>query len=192
VCAASTSLAEHAPGIEEDRMKIESTSFTSADYDLFVEGYLERERAELVSRLRRVAEETEALVPRLTEHVPSDADAWNPVETLAHMAVATQFFGWVIHEVSKGNEIGDQMQELMNLRDPSILETVQQSPAEIAQQLRDAIERAAEFLGAVPYEDLRNAISFGSKQLSAEDFTRLSMVHHLEDHVEQMRGGLAS
>ena len=172
-------------------MKIESTSFTSDDYDMFVEGYLERERAELIERLRRIADDTEALLPLLSEPASADADAWNPVETLAHMAVSAQFFGWVIKEVSKGNEIGDQMQELMKLRDPSIVEAVEKTPAELVEQLRNGIERTAEFLSTVPYEDLRNAISFGNKQLSAEDFTRLSFVHHLEDHTNQMRGGLA-
>ena len=171
-------------------MKIESTSFTTADYDGFVEGYLEREREELISRLRRIADDTDALLPRIAQSPASGSDEWSAVETLAHMAVSAQFFGWVISEVSKGNEIGDQMQELMKLRDPSLVEAVQKTPAEIAGQLRGGIERTTAFLAEVPYEDLRNAISFGSKQLSAEDFTRLSFVHHLEDHAEQMRRAL--
>ena len=41
-------------------MKIESVEFTAADYDEVVAGYLERERRELVTRLRRVVEETDA------------------------------------------------------------------------------------------------------------------------------------
>jgi hypothetical protein len=171
-------------------MKIESTSFTSDDYDMFVEDYLERERAELIGRLQRIADDTEALLPRLSEAGSTSSDEWNPIETLAHMAVSAQFFGWVIKEVSKGNEIGDQMQELMKLRDPSIVEAVQKTPVELVEQLRSGIDKTTGFLAGVPYEDLRNAISFGSKQLSAEDFTRLSFAHHLEDHVDQMRRAL--
>jgi hypothetical protein len=171
-------------------MRIESTAFTDADYDAIVEGYFERERAELVVRLRRVAEETGALVPSLDAYVPSDEQAWNPMETLAHMGIAAQFFGWAIHEISNGKDIGPQMLELMNLRDPSMVDMLKNPPDALAQQLRDGIERVVAFLQEVPYDDLRNRVTFASRELSGEDFSRISLVHHLEDHLEQMRRGL--
>jgi hypothetical protein len=173
-------------------MKIESPSFTEADYHAIMGAYLERERKHLIDRLRQVIEETEALVPSLDGAGPSDGDSWNALETLAHMAVAAQFFGWVIHEVTKGSEIGDQMIELMNLRDPAIVDAVRNPPAVLAQQLRDSLDRTIEFLEDVPYEDLRTQIGFAGRALSAEDFTRISLVHHLEDHVEQMQESIGS
>jgi DinB superfamily len=172
-------------------MRIESTSFTDADYDAIVEGYFERERAQLIERLRKVPDQVDALVPALDTFERSDDAEWNPIETLAHMAIGTQFFGWAIHEVASGKEIGGQMVELMNLRDPSITEAVTNPPASLVDQLRDGVDRLVAFLQDVPYEDLRTRIAFASKQLSAEDFARLSLVHHLEDHLEQMRTGLA-
>ena len=171
-------------------MKIESTSFTAEDYDAIVEGYFERERAELIARLRSIPDRVDALVPALGSPETSEDPAWNAAETLAHMAIGCQFFGWVIHEVSQGKEIGEQMLRFMNLRDPSMMDALQQPPDVLAKQLRDGVERVSAFLETVPYEDLRNAIAFANKQLSAEDFTRISLVHHLEDHVEQMRRAL--
>jgi hypothetical protein len=167
-------------------MKIESTSFTDADYDAIVEGYLERERGHLVARLRSIPDQVDALAPSLEAGATTEQD-WNGIETLAHMAIGAQFFGWAIHEISQGKEIGGQMLELMNMRDPSMMDALQQPPDVLAKQLLDAVERTAVFLETVPYDDLRNSVRFASRQLSAEDFTRISLVHHLEDHVEQMR-----
>jgi hypothetical protein len=174
-------------------MRIESTAFTEADYYAFLGGYLERERPELVARLRRIPDDVDELVPRLEEAAPSSVDdpAWNAGETLAHMATSAAFFGWAIHEISQGKDIGGQMLEFMNLRDPAIVESVRQPPAELAQQLRIALERLAAFVETVPYDDLRTSIAFANRELSAEDFTRFSVVHHLEDHTEQMRRALA-
>jgi hypothetical protein len=68
---------------------------------------------------------------------------------------------------------------------------VQQPPAELAQQLRTTLDRLAAFVETVPYDDFRTSIAFANRELSAEDFTRFSVVHHLEDHTEQMRRALA-
>jgi hypothetical protein len=170
-------------------MKIESTSFTAETYDAIVEGYFERERAALIERIRRIPDEVDALVPSLESGASEDPD-WNGIETLAHMAIGVQFFGWAIHEISQGKEIGAQMLEFMNLRDPSMVDALQQPPDVLAKQLRDGVDRLTASLETVPYEDLRNAIGFANKQLSAEDFTRISVAHHLEDHLEQMRRAL--
>ena len=171
-------------------MKIESTSFTDADYDAIVEGYLERERRELVARLRALPDQVDALAPKLESGGTDDAE-WNGIETLAHMAVGVQFFGWAIHEVAAGKEIGAQMLELMNLRDPSMVDAMQQPADVLAKQFRDGVDRLTALLENVPFDDLRNAVQFASRQLSAEDFVRISTVHHFEDHVEQMRAALA-
>jgi hypothetical protein len=173
-------------------MRIESTSFTDADYDAIVEGYFERERAQLIERLRRIPDEVDALVPALDTYERSDAAEWNPIETLAHMAIGTQFFGWAIHEVASGDDVGGQMLELMNLRDPSMIDALQNPPDVLAKQVRDGIDRVTAFLETVPYDDLRNRVQFASRELSAEDFTRISLAHHLEDHLEQMRAGLGA
>src|SRR5439155_6350545 len=116
-------------------MRIESTSFTDADYDAIVEGYLERERRDLIDRLRAIPDQVDALVPSLESGASDDAD-WNGIEILAHMAIGTQFFGWAIHEISQGKDIGAQMLELMNLRDPSMLDALQQPADVLAKQLR--------------------------------------------------------
>jgi len=171
-------------------MKIESTSFTDADYDAIVEGYLERERRELVARLRALPDQVDALVPQLESGGTDDAE-WNGIETLAHMAVGVQFFGWAIHEVSEGKDVGPQIAEAIKLRDPAMMDSLQQPPDVLAKQFRDGIHRLAAFLETVPFDDLRSAVQLASRQLSAEDFVRISTVHHFEEHVEQMRAALA-
>jgi hypothetical protein len=172
-------------------MRIESTSFTDADYDAIVEGYFERERRMLIERLRALPDQVDELVPSLDGVGRSDEQAWNALETLAHMAIGVQFFGWAIHEVSQGKDIGAHIQEMIKLRDPSMIDALQQPPEVLAKQFRDGVERTSTFVETVPFDDLRNAVTFGSRQLSAEDFTRISLVHHLEDHVEQMRAAIS-
>lgn len=171
-------------------MRIESTSFTDADYDAIVGDYFERERAQLVARLRAIPDQVDALVPSLEGLGRTEDQRWNAIETLAHIAVGVNFFGWAVHEVSQGKDVGPQIAEAIKLRDPAMVDSLQQPPEVLAKQLRDGVERTATFLETVPFDDLRNAVAFGSRQLSAEDFTRVSIVHHLEGHLEQMRESL--
>src|SRR5690348_8234919 len=86
-------------------MRIESTSFTDADYDAIVEGYFERERRQLLERLRSLPDQVDELVPALQGASRSDEQSWNAIETLAHMSIGVQFFGWAIHEVSSGEDV---------------------------------------------------------------------------------------
>jgi DinB family protein len=171
-------------------MIIESPSFTEATYHDVVGAYFERERGELIARLRRVAEDTDALVPEVEGPVRSAEGSWNALETLAHMAISAQFFGWAIQEAAQGHEVGAEMLDLMKLRDPAIVDALDRSPAELAGEVREGLERTIGFLEAVPYDDLRTSIAFCGRRLSAEDFTRISLAHHLEDHLEQMREAL--
>ena len=172
-------------------MKIESTSFTDADYDAIVEGYFERERRMLLERLRALPDRVDEIVPSLEGAAPTEDQAWNALETLAHIAVGVQFFGWAIHEVSEGKDVGPQIAEAIKLRDPAIISSLEQPPDVLAKQFRDGVDRTAAFLETVPFDDLRNAVQFGNRRLSGEDFMRISVVHHLEDHLEQMRAALA-
>ncbi len=173
-------------------MKIESPSFTEAYYHEVIGDYFERERSQLIDRLRAIVTETVELLPSFASADRPDDDSWNAIETLAHMAVTAQFFGWVVHEVTEGHEIGARMVELMNLRDPVIVDSVRQPPQSLVEQLRTSIERTIAFLEDVPYDRLRTTITFAGRALSAEDFLRVSLAHHLEDHLEQTRSALGS
>jgi hypothetical protein len=170
-------------------MKLESLSFTAADYDEVVEDYFERERGDLLDRLERVPDAVESLIPLLEERRESGHDGWNAHETLAHMAIAGQFFAGLVHMIVENQDVGDPI-EAMKLRDVAIADAVEMGPSVLALQLRDSIERTLKFLRSVPYDDLRKGIQFGSRQMTAEDFVRISLCHHLEDHVDQMRQAL--
>jgi hypothetical protein len=171
-------------------MKMESATYTDAFYDAVIGEYFELERAELIRRIRRIVEETEALVPGLEGFTATDEQDWNPLETLAHMTGAAQFFGWLIYQVAKQREVPGNVLDFLNLRDPTMAEALPSGAAALGQQLREAADRTIGFLETVPYEELRNSIPFASRRLSAEDFTRISLINHLEDHLEQLRAGL--
>jgi hypothetical protein len=181
-------------------MKMESLSFTADDYDEIVGGYFERERRHLITRLWLVVDETEALIPHLQDECRSAerpigrltrANKWNAIETLAHMAIAAQFFGSLIHMIAENEEVGDPIQ-VMNLRDQAMADALELPEEVLVKQLRENIERTIDFLEKVPYDDLRQGIRFASRALTAEDFCRISLCHHLEDHLEQMREALGA
>lgn len=172
-------------------MKIESPELTEDDFHEIIGGYFERERQSLIERMGGIVEATEALATSLEGDQPSAGDDWNAMETLAHMATSAQFFGWVIYQAAKGNEIEAQMLELMRLRDQTIVDAAPLPAAELAGQVREAIERTIGFVGKVPYDQFRTTITFSGRKLSAEDFTRVSLIHHLEGHLEQMRAAIA-
>lgn len=172
-------------------MKIESTEFTEDDIYGFVSQYFELERKNLIRRLEAVADETDALVPAIEERSESAEREWSAIETLAHMAISAQFFGWLVHEVVTKDFEGD-VHEMLRLRDVAGSDAAQLSPDVLAKQVRDNIERTVAFIEKVPYDDLRVSIRYGGREMTAEDALRISYINHLEDHVDQIRKAIGS
>lgn len=168
-------------------MKIESTSWTEADIDSFVSDFFERERGQLIDRLKRVIERTEALVPSIAGQSRSDGESWTALETLAHMVGSSQFFGWLIYQIAgKKQDVGDLM-EMVKLRDVALPSAAQMPPEDLAKQLRDNVERTISYPETASFDDLRNTVAYGGRKLSAEDLARLPLCSHLEEHLEQIR-----
>src|SRR5713226_5754295 len=88
-------------------MKIESTAFTRADVEQFLD--------ELVDRLEKASARLAALGPL----VPAGRGEgeWSPHELLAHIAVLSKFYGVLVHKISHGQMTELDLLENVNLRD---------------------------------------------------------------------------
>ncbi|MGH9194777.1 MAG: hypothetical protein ACRD1T_03445 [Acidimicrobiia bacterium] len=172
-------------------MKIESTEFTPDVFDSFIEQYLTHEREHVKGRLLKVVEEVESMLPAIESRSAAAEEKWSANETLAHMAVSTQFFGWLVHQVAKQEEIQGDIVEMLRMRDVAGSDASQKPSAELAKQLRDSIERTISFAGSVSVDELRNSIKYLSRDMTAEDILRIPLCGHLEEHVEQLREAVA-
>ena len=170
-------------------MKVESPEFTNDDIASFVTDYFEHERGLLIARLRAIIEDTESLVPRIESQGSSEGDSWNAIETLAHMATSSQFFGWLANQVASKKEVGD-VTEMIRMRDVVGAQAAQLPADELAKQLRDNLDRTIKFLETVDYDDLRTTFDFVGRKLTAEDAIRIPLCAHLETHNDQIRSAL--
>ena len=171
-------------------MKVESPSFTEQDVAGFLTDYYEQERGLLIARIRKIIEDTDALLPSITDQGKTNGDSWNALETLAHMATSTQFFGWLASEASKkGDETGDPL-EMIKMRDIVGNQAIELPIEELAKQLRGNLERTIQFIEKVDYEDLRKTFNFVGHRLSGEDVIRIPLCGHMESHIEQIRAVL--
>lgn len=168
-------------------MKIESSEFTEEDIGGFTTDYFDLERKHLIARLKKIADETDALVPTIEARTDSAEQEWSAVETLAHMAMSAQFFGWLVHQLATQKEIEGDINELLKLRDVTLVEGAKLPVDVLGKQLRENIERTIEFLEKVPYDDLRNSVRYGGREMTGEDTLRISYINHLEDHLDQIR-----
>lgn len=169
-------------------MKIESTQFTEADINSFITDYFEHERKQLITRLRKIIEDTETLIPSIQDRSEPAEESWSAGETLAHMVISAQFFGWLIHEiVAKNPAVADQIFEMLKMRDVAGNDAARLPADTLAKQLRETIENTIEFISNVTVDDLRTSIKYISRELTAEDVVRIPLCGHLEEHIDQIR-----
>jgi hypothetical protein len=172
-------------------MKVESPSFTEKDVSGFLTDYYEHERGILIARLKKVIEDTEALLPSIVDQGKTNGDSWNALETLAHMATSSQFFGWLASEVSKkGDGTGDPL-EMIKMRDIVGNQAVELPIEDLAKQLRENLERTISFIQRVDYQNLRRTFNFVGHRLSGEDVIRIPLCGHMESHISQIREALS-
>ena len=171
-------------------MKVESPSFTEKDVAGFLTDYYEHERNLLVARLRKIIEDADALLPSIRDQGETNGDSWNALETLAHMATSSQFFGWLANEVSKKGDLTGDPLETIKMRDIVGNQAVELPIEELAGQLRENLERTIKFVEKVDYESLRRTFNFVGHQLSGEDVIRIPLCGHMENHIEQIREAL--
>jgi hypothetical protein len=166
-------------------MKIESTTFTHADVEQFIDGMLDHDRHILADRLEKASARLAFLGPRIK--AGRGETEWSHHEVLAHIAVLSTFYGVLVHKISSGQISDLDLLENVNLRDVVGEQMAQIEPAEL---LRMAIADHARTLKilrtAEPSSLRRKAKLENGEVMTAEEVARLPLVNHLEMHVDQL------
>ncbi len=170
-------------------MKIESTAFTRADVDQFLDQMLDHDRHLLADRLERASARLAALGPRIKAG-RGEAE-WSNHEVLAHIAVLSKFYGVLVHKILSGKMSEVDLLENVNLRDVVGEQMAQIEPAELLRMALAEQARTLELLRTVEPSSLRRQAKLeDGKMMSAEEVARLPLVNHLEMHVDQLEAAL--
>jgi hypothetical protein len=166
-------------------MKIESTAFTRADVEQFLEGMLDHDRQLLADRLEKASSRLAALGPRVKAG-PGGTE-WSQHELLAHIAVLSKFYGVLVHKISSGQMSDIDLLENVNLRDVVGEQMAQIEPAELLQMALADQARTLKLLRTVEPSSLRRKARMeNGEAMSADEVARLPLVNHLEMHVDQL------
>jgi len=166
-------------------MKIESTAFTRADVEQFLDGMLDHDRQLFADRLEKASTRLAALGPRVKAG-PGGTE-WSQHELLAHIAVLSKFYGVLVHKISSGQMSEIDLLENVNLRDVVGEQMAQIDPAELLQMALADQARTLKLLRTVEPSSLRRKARMeNGETMSADEVARLPLVNHLEMHVDQL------
>ena len=170
-------------------MKIESTAFTPADLQSFMDELVDHERRLLARRLEKASARLAELGPRIT--AGHGEGAWSGHEVLAHIAVLSKFYGVLVHKISSGQMTELNLLQNVNVRDVAGEQMAKLDPAELLRMALADHRRSVETLRTVEPRALRRAARLEDGTLmTAEEVARLPLVAHLELHVEQLEKSL--
>jgi hypothetical protein len=166
-------------------MKIESTGFTRADVEQFLDEMLDHDRRLLADRLEKASARLAELGPRVAAG-RGDGE-WSQHELLAHIAVLSKFYGVLVHKISSGQMTEIDLLENVNLRDVVGEQMAQIEPAELMQMALNDQARTLKLLRtADPASLRREARQENGELMSAIEVARLPLVNHLEMHLDQL------
>ncbi|HSS92978.1 MAG TPA: hypothetical protein VLR46_03195 [Candidatus Dormibacteraeota bacterium] len=170
-------------------MKIESTTFTQADVQAFLDSQVARERSLLAGRLEKASERLAQIAPRIK--AGSGADSWSDHEVLAHIAVLSKFYGVIVHRITSGQMTEVDLMGNVNLRDVAGEQMAQVEPAELLRMILADHARTAKLLRTIePGALRREAKAEGIGTVTAEFVARYPLISHLEEHVDQLERSL--
>jgi len=166
-------------------MKIESTAYTQADLDNFLDELLDHERMALADRLEKASARLAQIAPRI--EAGHGADAWSDHEVLAHIAVLSKFYGVLVHRISSGQVTELDMLGNTNLRDVAGEQMAEIEPSELLRTILADHARTVKLLRSVDATSLRREAKDSSgRSVSAEFLARFPLINHLEEHVDQL------
>jgi len=166
-------------------MKIESTAFTRADVEQFLDEMLDHDRQILADRLEKASSRLAEVGSRVA--IGSGDGEWSPHELLAHIAVLSKFYGVLVHKISSGQMTALDLLENVNLRDVVGEQMARTEPAELLRMsLADQARTLKLLRSADPASLRRQAIQENGEPMSAIDVARLPLINHLEMHVDQL------
>jgi hypothetical protein len=174
-------------------MKIESTAYTVADLESFLDDQLDHERTLLAGRLEQASARLAKLGPRIKPG--GGEDAWSEHEVLAHIAVLSKFYGVLVHKVAGGQLTEVDLLSNTNLRDVAGEKMAAIDPSELLRMTLADHARTAKELRILEPASLRrkvNVVGGGYySEVSAEFLARYPLINHLEEHVDQLERSLA-
>ncbi|MHB8589127.1 MAG: hypothetical protein ACYDA0_09775 [Candidatus Dormibacteraceae bacterium] len=166
-------------------MKIESTAFTRADVEQFLDEMLDHDRLALADRLEKASARLTELGPRI--NAGHGESQWSEHELLAHIAVLSKFYGVLVHKISSGQMTELDLLQNVNLRDVVGEQMAQIEPAELLRMALADQARTRELLRTAGASSLRRTAKQENGELmSAIEVARLPLVNHLEMHIEQL------
>jgi Mycothiol maleylpyruvate isomerase N-terminal domain len=166
-------------------MKIESTAFTQADLQGFLDEMLDRERMLLADRLERASERLARIGALI--RAGSGEDQWTDHEVLAHIAVLSKFYGVLVHKITSGQLDEVDLLGNTNLRDAAGEQMAQIEPAELLKMIQADHARTAKLLRTVEVSALRREVKTETgRMVTAEYLARFPLINHLEQHVAQL------
>jgi len=172
-------------------MKIESTAFTSAEVQGFLDELVDHDRLLLVGRLERAMARLADVGPRIP--AGHGEGQWSDHEILAHIAVLSKFYGVLVHKISSGQMAELNLLENVNLRDVAGQRMAELEPNDLLRAIRSDHERTLKILQtAEPAALRRTARLEDGTNMSAEDVARLPLISHLEMHLDQLEKSLAA
>jgi hypothetical protein len=177
-------------------MKIESTAFTRADVDQFLDEMIDHDRHALAGRLEKASARLAELGPLVKPTGSATAAGhggtqWSEHELLAHIAVLSKFYGVLVHRISSGQVTEINLLENVNLRDVVGEQMAQIDPAELLRMALTDQARTLKLLRTVEPASLRRqATQDNGELISALEVARLPLVNHLEMHVDQLESAL--
>ena len=166
-------------------MKIESTSFTRADVELFLDEMVDHDRQVLADRLKKASARLAELGPSV-QAGRGDTE-WSQHEVLGHIAVLSKFYGVLVHKISSSQMTEFDLLENVNLRDVVGEQMAQIEPSELLRMALADQARTLKLLREVAPSDLRRqAKQENGELITAEEIARLPLISHLEMHVDQL------
>jgi DinB family protein len=171
-------------------MKNDSTAFTETDLQGFLDEMVDHDRLMLADRLQRASE-------RLAEYgelvtVGHGDGSWSAHEVLAHIVVLSKFYGVIFHKVSSGKMSELDLLNNVGLRDAMDEQMAQLEPKELIRMALEDHERTIKALRGADAASMRRVVKVdGGETMTAEEVARLTLISHLELHVDQLARALA-
>jgi hypothetical protein len=194
-------------------MTNESTTFTQTDLQGFLDEMIDHDRIALADRLQRASERlaeygelvtaghgdgAQGAAPGAGSARPDASrgdvppQAWTAHEVLAHIVVLSKFYGVVFHKVSSGKMTELDLLNNVGLRDAMDEQMAQIEPKELVRMALEDHARTIKGLRAADAAAMRRVVKVdGGETMTAEEVARLTLISHLELHIDQLARALA-
>ena len=171
-------------------MEIESTAFTIADLNAFLDEMQDHDRHLLANRLESASRRLGEIGARVNAG-RGDGKEWSDHELLAHIATLSKYYGVLVHRVAGGQITELNLLDSVHARDAAIDQAAELPPSDLVRMALTDHERTIKTLRAADPTALRRPIRIdGETTMTAEELARLPLINHLEMHIEQLERSL--